>query len=70
MKIEGKLSAVGRIDDHSEALFAVIVCADGREITITGLSKNELAGIAPFWGDEVTLSVELESGQSSPGLTP
>ena len=58
MKIEGKLNEVGRRDDHSEALFAVIVCADGREITITGFSKSEMLGIAPFWGDEVTLSVE------------
>lgn len=62
MNIQGKLMMVGQMaaDEVPQMIDvpSLQVCmSDGRIVTITGLTVDEVRAAAPHWGDQVALNL-------------
>lgn len=63
LKIGGKLEALGELRDEDiptqeDCASAILKRADGRQVVISGLTREECRSLAGDFGEPITLKVE------------
>lgn len=72
MKISGRMTGIGALEGEflatgEQAIGFVLETAEGRQITVKGLTPIEIRSLAPAWCEDCTLALAFVASETEAG---